>query len=100
MTTLSGNGIHSAVPCAFINTENKPIKVSEWLAFNVTKQEDKLILFGTRRYEYPHPQAPEDANITVLVSEEITSARETDPKYSVLYTLMQAQKAALHLLKL
>jgi len=89
-----------AIPCAFINSNGPPTDIGPWLAFKVTKKEKKLCLSGTRLYTYRHPEAPEVAILTVLQEDFICEHKESDPEYSVLYSLMQAENATKFLLKI
>jgi hypothetical protein len=99
ISEIKSETIAGAMPCAYINSYESPISKGNWLSFSVRQRDDELVLSGTRRYEYPHPQAPEYARLTVLVDEDIISCKSSDEGYGVLYGLLMSQKTARMLIK-
>ncbi len=89
------------ITCAFINSDTPPVKESEYTHFRVTQNYDKeLTLSGMRTYYYPHPDAPEDAYITVEIDEVIiNNVKISDTEYAALYLLLQAQNNIKNLCK-
>lgn len=91
----------------FVNSDELPLKVSEPKAFFVreldrygfVKEIDKntikieeLVLFSIREYTYPHPDAKENAIVTVLVDQVEKRARIGDRDWSAIYLLFHAQE--------
>ena len=50
-----------------------------------------LKLSGFVEKQYPHPEAPEHARLTVLVQESLLDVTEEDPRFAPLYLMLQAQ---------
>jgi len=90
------------VPCAFINSMDKPERIGQWRGFGVAENHDKeqsISLSGNREYYYRHPEAPDVALITVYRSDHLMSAQPGDQYYPALYMLLQAQKVVEQLVK-
>jgi len=90
------------VPCAFINSMDKPERIGPWRGFGIHENHDKeqsISLGGSREYYYRHPDAPDVALITVYRSEHLMSAQPGDENYPALYMLLQAQKIVEQLVK-
>lgn len=80
--------------------EEAPLAFGEWEGLFVTELHDPgqhLVLGGSRTRIYPHPDCPEGAKIPV--HEFIVKAKSGDKEYPILYMLLQAQKAAMEIVK-
>lgn len=85
------------IPCAFINSEDKPLKASEPYGLHVSRTEKGLSLHGFVDYQYPHPDAPDYAVITVTRSECLQyDVREHDNRalFGALTMLLHSARAA------
>lgn len=80
------------IPCAFINSFDKPERIGDWEGFFVKQDGRKLILSGARTYFYKHPEAPDEALITVLRVDQIKVVKEQDKEYAALYMFLQSQR--------
>ena len=79
--------------CVFVNTDQSPIAtetISHFVKFELFNS--KLQLFVVEEIQYPHPEAPDHATVTVVRSRLIHTAAKTDPAYPALYNLMIAQQ--------
>lgn len=56
---------HTMQVC-FVNTEQKPLKIKRLGLFKCDKRENKLFVYELCEIFYPHPDAPEDATISLL----------------------------------
>ncbi len=92
------------IPCAFINTTDPPAKMGPidnlWVKHTqgYSVRPDELTLYVTRQYHYPHPDAPDEAMISVATLDKTITARIGDIEYPALYMLLQAQSVVLNLL--
>ena len=89
-----GNEKINYIPCSFINTEEPPLKKSDYKSFSVSCQESfgdgkRYVVSAVRTYYYTHPECSE-ALITVDVSEELFSCQEGDSNFPAAYILLQA----------
>jgi hypothetical protein len=90
------------MPCAFINSDEKPIEISPLTGLYVVEQHDgrgNISLYGTRTYKYPHPQAPDIAIISVCRVESIKTVRPGNVDFAAIYLLLQAQKVVESMIK-
>jgi len=84
------------VKCAFVNSDDLPIKtevingycVEEYFIEGVLT----LNLFGFYMVEYPHPEAPDDARLTVTEKRSIFKVTPDDKLFLMVYSLLQSQK--------
>lgn len=79
------------IPCAFINSFDSPEKIGDWESFFVKQDGRYLVLSGARTYFYKHPEAPDEAFITVTRIEIIKKVKEKDKEYAALYMFLQSQ---------
>jgi hypothetical protein len=92
------------VPCSFINTTDPPIKIGPvdnmWVQYSETHCDhpEELIACITRKYYYPHPDAPDTAMLSVQTIDKIITARPGGINYPPLYMLLQAQNMVLNIL--
>ena len=84
------------IPCSFINTEGGPEKISDWEGFFVKERGRELELYGTRTYFYKHPEAPDEAFITVSITKMIKKVKEGDRGYAALFIFLQTQKIVIN----
>lgn len=80
------------IPCAFVNSENPPVKQIHHDGYNVTQDGDELVLWGFYDVYYPHPQTPENATLQVLERRELLRIQSNDSRYPALFLLLNAQK--------
>lgn len=76
---------------AFVNTEQSPIKIGPVMGLFVKEDGNYLVLYETKDYYYPHPDAPLDALIQVTRTEVIKRLKSNNKDYSALVLLKHAQ---------
>lgn len=78
----------------FVNAEQPPIKVKHLCYYAAPDIEsDKINLVEVYEAHYPHPEAPEDAIISLITTRLVKTMRRSD--YSAAHiVLMEAQQKA------
>lgn len=62
----------------FVNTEQEPIKIKRLGLFRYIIKDSKLILGEFCELFYPHPDAPEDATVSIYRDIEVSYPHGTD----------------------
>ena len=90
--------MNNHIPCAFVN--GNPVKFGPDAGYLVVEtDEGELVLSVIRETYYEHPDAPNDAFLSVRESTTITRAKKGDENYSKLYLLMMAQDVCKNICK-
>jgi hypothetical protein len=85
--------IKNYVKCAFVNSDELPVKTEVVEGYFVKEGRDnKLELNSYYRVHYPHPDAPNEAMLSVLEHRTICEVKPNDKHYPAIYMLFQAQK--------
>lgn len=84
---------------AFVNSDTSPlnVKVKGYLVKSYIDSEqhrEVISLEAVREYTYPHPDAPENATVTVIRVEGVKRYTSSDPEWPALALLNNAQKNA------
>ena len=76
----------------FVNCEQPPIKVRH-ICYYTTTNDDKIDLHEVIEATYPHPEAPEDANILLTTTRLVKTVKRTS-YHAAHLILMEAQQKA------
>jgi hypothetical protein len=64
--------------CVFVNTEQQPLKIKRLNIFEYSIVDGKMRVNELCEYFYPHPQAPENAIVSVYRWTEVEYIKGTD----------------------
>ena len=82
------------IDTAFINTEVPPTN-ARVICYYVTKtssMEPELEVYAVMEYQYPHPEAPNEAMLTVMRTDFVTRLKSHEEGYAQAFMLAQAGK--------
>jgi hypothetical protein len=88
------------IPCAFVNSMENPVGYGNILGFHISSNEKEVVGFGevelvlsvVEQVKYRHPQALNEAVLTVPENRIIARCRYGDHNFTLLYSLYIAQQ--------